>query len=257
MVFEKVVPNHKNHHNKWHAYQQTSAVRRRNLLDTLDEKGFKRLGKIIICFLICRVWEKYNKSLDHRKIHVGREFRISLCQPPAQSRRVSPDGWSLWASPDGVTRPLGHLLQCLTALRGKIPEVWTSPPSTSAQSLSSAHQAQQWRAWLPTSDSLLVATGWGMLLSPPKPSLLQTEPAQLPQPLCKDVLLHFPSLSLNCSVPISCDGAAKIYNTSQTHKIIFVSIFPTVEEQLMRWQSETFKRQIMSQVEYHRSWFLV
>lgn len=51
-------------------------------------------------------------------------------------------------------------------------------------------------------------------------------------------------------------GAAKICHTSQTHNIISVSIFPTVE-QLMRWQSETFKRQIWSQVEYHRSWFLV
>lgn len=55
----------------------------------------------------------------------------------------------------------------------------------------------------------------------------------------------------------SCIGTAKICNTSQTDNIISVSIFPTVEEQLMRWQSETFKRQIWSQVEYHRSWFLV
>lgn len=69
----------------------------------------------------------------------------------------------------------------------------TSRPSASAQRIWATHEAEQWRAWLPVSDSLLMGPACDL---PTNPSLLQAEPAQ---PLCKDMLLHLPSPPLNCT----------------------------------------------------------
>jgi len=109
-------------------------------------------------------------------------------------------------------------------------------------------------------DRLLVGTGWGLLLGPPKASHLQTAPAQLPQPLRKDrcsCLTHRGGSQLNSlqfANVFLVLGAPKLdlSNISQTQKMVSVFMFPTVEEQLMRSPSEISIMQIRSQVGHHR-----
>lgn len=205
------------------------------------------------------------------------EFRMPLCQPPAQSRRVRPDCsgvrpncWRLWASPVGVNSPTPRMeshslwVICSSAWlpsRGKFQRsepllLQLMPRVSHLPTRHSSGESGSLCPWQPPHGHW-----WGLLLSPPKafPSPDWTSPAPS-APLQGHAPAFTISVSLNCthsSVPISCVGGAKIHNTSQAHEIISVSIFPTVEEQLMRRQSETFIRQIRSQLEYHRSWFLV
>lgn len=141
----------------------------------------------MICFLICIVWEKYNKSLDHRKTHVGREFRMSLCQSPAQSRRVRPDCWRLWASLVGADSP---------------PPGWSHTASGSPAPVPDCPQGE-----IPEGNSEpLLLQLLPRVSHPPSRrssaepgslSLLQTEPPQLPQSL-----LHLPSPNSAALTPV-------------------------------------------------------
>lgn len=114
---------------------------------------------------------------------------LGLTPPPA--------GWSHTASGSSAPVPdcpQGENSRSLNLSSFSLcPESLINPPGTAVESLAPY-----------VLDSLLTGTGGGCRYLPSTPSLLQTEPAQLLQPLCKDMLLHLPSQCLSTALTPVC-----------------------------------------------------